>query len=1464
MTNRHLQLTRRTLMAAAALLLSLSAGKVQATNHEVHIDEVMAGANGNSKIQFIVLRQEEIGQNLWGPTNGTQSAAMLVFFDATGRETGKFKFPANPPTAGTLKTLIATQEFANLPGAPRPDVIIPPLVNPISGQVCFRNNPQNAVFARNECLSYGNFTGDTGINFGGFDGNVPAGPPASALPIMNTVSLRRTVDTSRNSDFTINTNPTPINIAGATFTMAVAAQAVQGENLFNNETFQGNGRTCASCHVQSESFRFPPSNAQSRFTTLSTTFDPQFIGETAPTSFDAGFDFNLNKLVLTTTTVGTPPTPVAILSNAPCTGELRGIITSAGGARGKVLTRISDTTYLVYGGINPPLSGTVSDSNGCSGTVAGITPGDLNGLEDPLRMRTSRDSDFPQGRALIKENIDGFGNPAVFRKSPHLLNLSRTAPFGFSGDIPDLETFTAGAVRQHFPRSLARAESGTNPDFRIPTPDELAAMREFMLAQEFPPGNDPNKFDLDRFVTTPAEQRGRDAFFGPVAKCSMCHGGPVLAQMTAVVLGQGIGVNGRFNTGVVNQPINSPGVDDLPCEGSPCGSREFSVPQLFNAKNLGPFFHDGSAATLRKAVEFYDSLTFNNSPAGVAIGGISLAGISSTAVDDITAFLQGLTFQSISANSATNVTGSTGGAASPLPSVRVLDKNGNPLPGVSVTFAVTSGGGTLSGAVQTTDASGVATIGNWILGAGPSSVTATAAGSFAGNPVTFTAVPLPTLSSITPNNASRGVTVAVTLAGSNFLLGATTVAVNGTGVTVSNVGVVSPTSISARFTVAPDAPQGGRSVTVTTAGGTSAASTFSINVPGPGLNTLSPTSGAQGTSVVVTLSGNNFFPGDTTIAITGPGVTISNINVSSLTAMSATFAIASDAPLGARNVTVMTSGGTSAPRTFTITGPPPTLTSTSPNTGAQNTSVNVTLTGTNFVPGGTTINPGGGVAVNNTNVVSASSMTATFVIAPEAQVGARNVTVTTGNGTSNPVVFTVLPGVPILSGISPSFGVVGNSVDVTLNGSMFVLGATTIAISGAGVTLSNTNVVSTTQITATFAVASNATLGPRSVTVTTTGGTSGAATFNVFDPFPDLTVSSTHAGTFAPGFNETYSLAVSNAGTVASSSAITVTDTLPSGMSLVSASGVSWTCAATGQIVICTRSLALAAGSAPSITLTVAVAESPLPSVNNIVTVSTAEDLNPSNNTANDTTAIASIPGILAVVSPIVLTPGQQGSVQLSLTAPFSHDITGTLSLAFVPSAAIPLDDPAIQLATGGRQLAFTFPANTTQARFAGQFQPSPVGFQPGTVAGTLSFGGTLTVGSIQKTFTALNGTRTIVPAPPQIRATKTTQQPGGFTATITLMSVTREVIDLTLTFNTSPAIKLTCAGLAGCTANGSTITFNVKQIFDGWYASDTTFGSLSTLTLPFTIQGGTVRGTVNISLRNTMGLSNTMGFNLP
>src|SRR5256885_4007231 len=156
--NRNLQFAY-ILAIAAGLLLSPS--RAGATNDETHLSEVMAGANGNSRIQFIVIRQEGSG-NLWGPVRiPGQSEMMLQFFDATGRETGRFKFPHDAPGPNPANVLIATQDFANLPGAPMPDFIIPPLLNAISGKFCFTNNPSGTnAFLRSDCLSYGSFTGE--------------------------------------------------------------------------------------------------------------------------------------------------------------------------------------------------------------------------------------------------------------------------------------------------------------------------------------------------------------------------------------------------------------------------------------------------------------------------------------------------------------------------------------------------------------------------------------------------------------------------------------------------------------------------------------------------------------------------------------------------------------------------------------------------------------------------------------------------------------------------------------------------------------------------------------------------------------------------------------------------------------------------------------------------------------------------------------------------------------------------------------------------------------------------------------------------------------------------------------------------------------------------------------------------------------------------------------------------------
>lgn len=57
--------------------------------------------------------------------------------------------------------------------------------------------------------------------------------------------------------------------------------------------------------------------------------------------------------------------------------------------------------------------------------------------------------------------------------------------------------------------------------------------------------------------------------------------------------------------------------------------------------------------------------------------------------------------------------------ALPSPSVLVTNRGGRPVPGVPVTFSVVDGHGVVTGAQQTTDENGVATLESWVLGSTP-------------------------------------------------------------------------------------------------------------------------------------------------------------------------------------------------------------------------------------------------------------------------------------------------------------------------------------------------------------------------------------------------------------------------------------------------------------------------------------------------------------------------------------------------------------------------------------------------------------------------------------------------------------------------------------------------------------------------------------------------------------------------
>lgn len=87
-----------------------------------------------------------------------------------------------------------------------------------------------------------------------------------------------------------------------------------------------------------------------------------------------------------------------------------------------------------------------------------------------------------------------------------------------------------------------------------------------------------------------------------------------------------------------------------------------------------------------------------------------------------------------------NQTAARGTTVAVAPRVLVRDAFGNPVAGVSVQFTVSSGGGSRTGATQTTDAAGGASVGSWTLGAasGTNTLTATFPGT-ALPPVVFTA-----------------------------------------------------------------------------------------------------------------------------------------------------------------------------------------------------------------------------------------------------------------------------------------------------------------------------------------------------------------------------------------------------------------------------------------------------------------------------------------------------------------------------------------------------------------------------------------------------------------------------------------------------------------------------------------------------------------------------------------------------
>jgi uncharacterized repeat protein (TIGR01451 family) len=180
----------------------------------------------------------------------------------------------------------------------------------------------------------------------------------------------------------------------------------------------------------------------------------------------------------------------------------------------------------------------------------------------------------------------------------------------------------------------------------------------------------------------------------------------------------------------------------------------------------------------------------------------------------------------------------------------------------------------------------------------------------------------------------------------------------------------------------------------------------------------------------------------------------------------------------------------------------------------------------------------------------------------------------------------------------------------------------------------------------------------------------------------DVTISKSHAGNFTQGQNGTYTLAVSNVGGAATSGTVTVSDTLPAGLTYVSATGTGWTCNTAGQTVTCTRATALAAGASyPNITLIVSVASNAALSVTNTATVSGGGQTNTSNDSSSNPTNINGVADLTVAKSHSGnFTRGSTGSYSIVVSNAGGAATSGVVTVSDTLPAGL---TPSTQSGTG-------------------------------------------------------------------------------------------------------------------------------------------------------------------------------------
>ncbi len=337
----------------------------------------------------------------------------------------------------------------------------------------------------------------------------------------------------------------------------------------------------------------------------------------------------------------------------------------------------------------------------------------------------------------------------------------------------------------------------------------------------------------------------------------------------------------------------------------------------------------------------------------------------------------------------------------------------------------------------------------------------------------------PQIESVNPFSAPNTGTVTVTIKGSMFLRGATVRLTKSgqTDIVGMNVNFVNSTTLTCQFDLRDKAP-GDWNVVVRNPDGKEGKrdNAFKITAPAPVVSGITPYTGANTGMVSVTITGNNFFKGAMAFLRLN-GVSIEGINPSVLsrTTMTCQFNLSRRQP-GKWDVVVrntdMQEGKKAGAFTVTATAA---LTGITPNSGENNGTVSVTITGSNLWTGASVIlRRSGQPDIIGTNVqanAANTQLTCQFNLTG-ASPGWRSLVV--ANPYSPSVVlgnaFLVRAPAPSITSVTPSEGLNSTSVTVRLYGSNFYPGmiAKLIKDGQADIGGTNVSVLSQKEATCTF------------------------------------------------------------------------------------------------------------------------------------------------------------------------------------------------------------------------------------------------------------------------------------------------------------------------------------------------------------------------------------------------------------